>query len=184
MQLSVNEYRITKSNTGNISEDSLVTSASQSSNLPGQFTFGLSLDKPNRWMLGVEGGLANWNSFNYGTFSTNETYGLAWNIAIGGEYRRVTRKQWKAPTYRAGFNVTRLPYVIAGNALHDISGSLGLTLPVGVRSGSGATFPKINLAVVVGQRGTISADAIQELYVRMHISILITDKWFIKRRIQ
>ena len=184
MQLTVNQYKIRKSNTGVVSEDSLLSGTTQNANLPTQFTFGLSIDKPNRWMVGIEGAFSNWNNFQYGNSNSNEAHSLAWNIGVGGEYRAVTRKQWKAPTYRAGFNFARLPYVISGNQLNDISGSLGMALPVGVRGASGATFPKINMAVVVGQRGTINIETTQELYVRFHISILITDKWFIKRRIQ
>jgi hypothetical protein len=183
MQLTVNEYKIRKSNSGSVSEDSLLSSSTQSANMPAQFTFGMSIDRPNRWMVGVEGGVSNWTDFNYGNFS-NDTYRVAWNLGIGGEIRPVSRKQFKTPTYRAGFNFARLPYVISGNQLNDISGSLGVTLPVGTRALSGATFPKINIAVVVGQRGTISTKTTQELYVRFHVSILITDKWFIKRRIQ
>ncbi|MBC7485385.1 MAG: hypothetical protein H7282_01355 [Cytophagaceae bacterium] len=183
MQLTVNEYRIRKSSTGAISEDSLLSGTTQKANLPAQFTFGMSIDKPNRWMVGVEGGVSNWTNFEYGNFS-NDTYRLAWNLGIGAEIRPVSRKQFKTPTYRAGFSFAQLPYVISGKQLNDISGSLGVTLPVGTRALSGATFPKINLAVVVGQRGTISTEAIQELYVRFHVGILITDKWFIKRRIQ
>ena len=183
LQLTTNQYKVSKSTAGVVSEDSTLASSTQTCNLPAQFTFGLSIDKPNRWMIGVEGGFSNWNGFEYGDLS-NDTYRLAWNLGIGGEYRPVTRKQWKSPTYRAGFNFALLPYVVSGNQMSDVSGSLGLSLPVGVRGASGATFPKINLAVVVGQRGTISTETTQELYVRMHVSILITDKWFIKRRIQ
>ncbi|MDF2454245.1 MAG: hypothetical protein K0R51_238 [Cytophagaceae bacterium] len=183
MQLTSNQYKISRNSAGTISEDSLIVSSTQTTNLPAQFTFGMSIDKPNRWMIGVEGGFSNWSGYEYGNFA-DDTYRLAWNLGIGGEFRPVTRKQWKSPTYRAGFNFAILPYVVDGNQLNDVSGSLGLTLPVGVRGASGATFPKINLAVVVGQRGTISTENTQELYVRMHVSILITDKWFIKRRIQ
>ncbi len=183
MQLTVNQYKIRKSNTGAVSEDSLISGTQQTANMPAQFTFGMSIDKPNRWMVGVEGGISNWTNFQYGNFS-NGDYRVAWNLGIGGEYRAVTRKQWKAPTYRMGFNFARLPLAVGGNQLNDISGSLGISLPVGVRGASGATFPKINLAVVVGQRGTVSLETTQELYVRFHLGILITDKWFIKRRIQ
>lgn len=183
MQMTVNKYRVRKSNTGAITEDSLLSGTTQSANLPTQFTFGMSIDKPNRWMVGVEGGMSNWTDFSYGNFS-DDTYRLAWNLAIGAEIRPLSRKQFKTRTYRAGICFARLPYVVSGNQLNDISASLGVTLPVGTRALTGATFPKINLAVVVGQRGTVSAQAIQELYVRFHVSILITDKWFIKRRIQ
>lgn len=183
MQMTINQYRVRKSNTGVVSEDSLLAGSTQTCNLPAQLTFGMSIDKPNRWMVGVEGGVSNWTNFDYGNLSS-DVYRVAWNIGVGGEIRPVSRKQFKTPTYRIGFNFARLPYVIAGNQLNDISASLGLTLPVGTRALSGATFPKINMAVVVGQRGTIDTETTQELYVRFHVSILITDKWFIKRRIQ
>ncbi|HSZ72066.1 MAG TPA: hypothetical protein VK750_05280 [Cytophagaceae bacterium] len=183
MQMSVSQIDVRKSNTGTVSEDSVTTSYTRHANLPAQLTVGFSLDRPNKWMLGIEGGIADWSRFNYGDFS-NDTYRIAWNVAVGGEYRPASRKQWKSPTYRAGINFTRLPYVISGNQLNDFSASLGLTLPVGVRGTSGAAFPKINFAVVVGQRGTLSTTDIQEFYARLHVSILITDKWFIKRRIQ
>jgi hypothetical protein len=183
MQMKVNEYKVRKSSAGVVSEDSLLSSTTQSANLPMQFTFGMSIDKPNRWMVGVEGGFSNWTNFEYGNLNDN-TYRLAWNIGIGGEIRPKSRKQFKTPTYRMGLSFARLPYVVSGNQLNDISGSLGLTLPVGTRALSGATFPKINLALVVGQRGTVDVQTTQELYVRCHVGILITDKWFIKRRIQ
>jgi hypothetical protein len=184
MSMNINVYRARKSSSGTVSEDSLIGTAQQQANLPKQFTLGFSIDRPNRWMLGVEGSIANWTNFNYNIFGQNDTYGLAWNMAVGGEYRPVTRRQWKAATYRAGFNFAMLPYIVSGYRLFDVSGSLGLSLPVGVRGATGATFPKINFALVGGQRGTMSPDMVKELYVRLHVSILITDKWFIKRRIQ
>ncbi|MDB5273000.1 MAG: hypothetical protein JWO58_1367 [Chitinophagaceae bacterium] len=186
MMLQINTYNVRQSSSGTVSEDSLVSGTTQTANLPAQFTMGFSIDKPNRWMVGVEGGIANWTNFSYPGDIASYQYRVAWNLGMGAEFRPVTRRQWKARTYRVGVNFSRLPYAVDGFQLNDLSGSLGLTIPVGVRGASGASFPKINLAIIVGQRGALTSQssAIQEIYARLHLSILITDKWFIKRRIQ
>ncbi len=183
MKLKVEESLMRESPIGNASQDSVINSYSINGALPSRFNLGFSIDRPNKWMVGVEGGLSDWSGgFSYGTFA-KEVYRLAWNVGLGGEIRPGKRRQMKTWTYRAGVHYAALPYVLSGVQIKDMSVSLGATIPVGTRGG-GALFPKVNVAFVVGQRGTLDNGLAKELYGRVHLSVLITDKWFTRRRIQ
>jgi hypothetical protein len=183
MQLRVQESLIREDLYGTASIDSVINSYTMQGSLPTRFNVGFSIDRPNKWMIGVEGGFADWaNGFKYDKSST-EVYRTGWNVALGGEIRPGTRRQWKAWTYRAGVNYTMLPYVLSGTQLQDISVSIGATMPVGIRA-NGAAFPKVNVAFVFGQRGTLENGLAKEVYGRLQLGILITDKWFSKRKIQ
>jgi hypothetical protein len=182
MRLKVQESLIRESPTGITSEDSVTNNYAITGALPSRFNLGFSIDRPNKWMVGVEGGISDWSSFRYGTFTT-ETYRVAWNVGLGGEIRPGKRRQLKTWTYRAGVNYSTLPYALSGIQIKDMSVSLGATIPVGTRF-NGASFPKLNIAFVLGQRGTLDNGLAKELYGRLHLSVLITDKWFTKRKIQ
>ena len=185
LKMTVNESLTRESATGVVTNDSVLTSYKEMGSLPSRFNLGFSLDRPNRWMVGLEGGISDWGTgFSYSTFA-QETYTVAWNVGLGGELNLGARKkQLRAWTYRAGVNFATLPYVLDGVKTRDMSVSIGASIPVGMRASGGVSLPKINVAFVVGQRGAQGNTLAKDLYFRFHASILITDKWFTKRRIQ
>jgi len=184
LNMKVQETLIRETPTGTVSEDSVLDEYKVTGSLPTRINLGFSIDRPNRWMVGVQGGFSNWGTgFDYDAISS-ATYKLAWNVGVGGEYRSNSRRrQQRAWTYRAGFNYATLPYVLSDTQIKDVSASLGASIPVGVR-GIGGALPKINIALVVGQRGTLENGLALERYFRVQLSVLITDKWFTKRKIQ
>lgn len=183
VKLRVQESLIREDYSGNASIDSVINTYSMNGSLPTRINAGFSIDSPTKWMLGIEGGFEDWANGFKDDKSSQDIYRLAWNVAVGGEYRPATRRQYKSWTYRAGFNYTVLPYVLSNTQLRDISVSIGATMPVGTRM-NGAAFPKINVALVFGQRGTLDNGLAKEVYGRLQLGILITDKWFSKRKIQ
>ena len=92
----------------------------------------------------------------------------------------------RVKTYRAGFSYTATPVNIAGKVLYDYSFSLGTSIPVGVRTSKAfiPILPKVNIALVLGQRSTFTATQLSETYCRLQLSMTLYDKWFHKRRIQ
>jgi hypothetical protein len=182
LNMSVEETLIRTSAINQTSNDTVINSFTQHGELPARFNFGFSFDRPHKWMAGLEGGFSNWKKgFRY-IEEPGQQYQLGWNIGIGGEIRPNAKKQWRAWIYRIGARYEQLPYTVSGISISDISGSVGVSIPVGVRGHGGASLPKINAAFVFGQRGTTQNNLIREVYMRVQLSILITDKWFTRRK--
>lgn len=180
-----------------ISDSTLYKSQSKTF-FPATYRIGASLEKPGYWMLAADFVYTDWSNFNKGKPIESELNASSYTFALGGEimprnFVKNSNKIYRGhrvKTYRAGISYTATPVNIAGKVLYDYAFSLGTSIPIGVRSkGSVNTayvpiLPKVNIAVVVGQRSTYTSNQLSETYIRLHLSMLIYDKWFNKRRIQ
>lgn len=145
--------------------------------LPQQLHFGISAEKGNSLMVGVDVGFQKWSQ--YRTLD-NKPGNLTdvMNVAAGVEYTpKPTSSRYRdLITYRAGFQYNQMPYTVAGQAINDINGSLGLSLPLG-----SYFVNHVSLSVVGGQRGLLTSNQIQERYVRVALGFSLNDWWFVKR---
>lgn len=179
IQQSTSLYNVSVNNI--VVLDTAVTTKKYAASLPPSFRFGLSIDKFMKWNIAADISYAAWSKFNPG-YTANQL-GDSYTVALGGEFTPGELKL-KSRTYRLGFSYTKSPIVIEGKQLNDISVSLGATVPFGRRATSmSAILPKVNIAIVVGQRGNNVAGTITEQYVKAFVSVLINDKWFNKRKI-
>ncbi|MCK8494361.1 MULTISPECIES: outer membrane protein transport protein [Spirosoma] len=156
--------------------DTLRYNATGKTTLPQQMNFGVSIERSNRLLIGVDVGFQQWGK--YKTIN-NQSGGLVdgMNVAAGVEYtpKPTSNKYSDLITYRAGFQYNKLPYEIQGAQINDINGSLGLSLPVG------AYFVnRITLSFVGGQRGVLTGTQVREQYVRIALGFSLTDRWFRK----
>ncbi|MFN4147862.1 MAG: hypothetical protein ACK4GN_18725, partial [Runella sp.] len=87
-------------------------------------------------------------------------------------------KYWDLVFYRLGFNYNQTPLVIGTTPVNDMSLSVGLSLPVGRE-----LVNMINLSIVAGQRGTITAQTFRERYVRVVFGLSLKDRWFQKFKV-
>lgn len=147
--------------------------------LPNQMNFGISLERGNTLVVGVDVGFQQWSRYRTAdNASGNLKDGMT--IAAGVEYtpKPNSNRYRDLITYRAGFQYNQLPYAVAGKQINDINGSLGLSLPLGAY-----LVNHVSLAIIGGQRGVLAGTQIREQYVRVAVGFSLNDLWFRKQAV-
>ncbi len=173
---------------GIVLSDSTVESGGVTAPFPSELAIGVALQKGRLWSVGADFAYSTW----MGT-STAPAQGFdyisSYRLSVGaetkllGEYRSLTPK---TPAIRIGAAVQRLPFLIQNSYVNDYSVSIGASIPVGRLNPADKNQPlnKVSLALTGGSQGSKSLGPGQEFYVRLSAGILITDKWFTRRKIQ
>jgi hypothetical protein len=165
-----------------ISLDTSLGKTNYKAQLPPSVRLGFSLDKPLKWTINADVYYTAWSVYKP-SFQT-ETLGNSYGFSVGGELTPAPEVKQRSKTYRLGFSYAVTPFVFGGKQVTDVSASIGATLPLGRRATSwSAVLPRVNLALVAGQRGDIATAGIKEQYIKVYMSLLINEKWFTKRRI-
>jgi hypothetical protein len=145
---------------------------------PSQLRAGISLDKPFNWMIGLDVSYINGSAFR--DFEGNAGLENGYSVALGGEYIpniSSVSEYFNRVAYKAGLSYTLTPYFVGNTQIEDVSLSLGMALPVS------RSVSDLNLALALGQRGTLQGGLIRERYLRLNLGITINDRWFQRRRI-
>jgi hypothetical protein len=175
--------------------DSTVTKASSKAHFPAIYRIGSSLEHSDRWKLAADFVYTDWSNFDQNQGKDPDLNASSYTFALGGEimprnFQKANKKLLYRPhrvtTYRAGLSYSATPVNVGGYDVYDYSFSLGMSLPVGVRRKESNVpyLPKLNVALVAGQRTTFTSANISENYFRIHLSMAIYENWFNKRRIQ
>ena len=156
--------------------DTLQSEVGGRATLPQRTHFGISLERNNTFLVGVDVGFQQWGQ--YRTVSGqpgNLTNGMS--VATGMEFtpKASSTRYRDLITYRVGFQYSRLPYRVEGTQINDVNGSVGLSLPLGAY-----LVNHVTLSVVGGQRGVLTGAQIKEQYVRMALGFSLNDRWFQK----
>ena len=162
--------------------DTIETQSSSSVIVPHPYQVGISLDNGQRWSLALDYAAQGWSDFQ--AFGRTDT--LLRNsrrLSLGGEYTPdPSGTFFKRSTYRAGLSVGRSPLYFKGEQLAERSASLGITLPMLYKPDKGTVYI-LNLAVVGGMRGTTRNDLIRENFLRVDLGLSLTDRWFVRPKI-
>lgn len=156
--------------------DTLQSNVNGHATLPQQTHFGLSLERNNTFLVGVDVGFQQWAQYRTATDRPgNLTNGMT--VATGLEYtpKSNSTRYRDLITYRLGFQYNRLPYTVDGQAVNDINASAGLSLPLGAY-----LVNHLTLSVIGGQRGVLTGSQIREQYVRFGLGFSLNDWWFRK----
>lgn len=164
--------------------DTLANKTKEKAALPSNYRIGFGFGIPRRWRIATDFTYTNWEKLktpSSGSVKLSNTFGAAigteWtpNYNKGGYFSKVT--------YRAGINFQKTPIEINGQTINDQYVSLGATLPI-FRKESKFSYPVVNVALAVGQRGTIQNNAIRENYFRISLGFILNDQlWFSRYRI-
>lgn len=154
--------------------------------LPGIYGFGLSFRKGDKWLITADYTLQNWSSFD--AFGQKGLLANSNRVSAGMQYwpgRTLAKaKYYKRVAYRAGLRFANT-YLLLGNntPLTDMTFTLGLGMPLRItKVGENYNQAMLNLAVELGQRGTVENALIKENYVRVVLGFSINEKWFIQRK--
>ncbi|GAB4032714.1 hypothetical protein [Spirosoma gilvum] len=144
--------------------------------LPNQMNFGISIEKGNSLLVGVDVGMQQWSDYRTSDNKAGNLHNTM-TVAAGVEYtpKPASNKYWDLVTYRAGFQYNQMPYLIGGLKINDVNGSLGVSLPLG-----SYLVNHVSVSVVAGQRGVLTANQIRERYVRIALGFSLNDWWFRK----
>ncbi len=145
--------------------------------LPHTLGLGLSFEKKNRWMIGLDANWQNWETFNID--NRPDSLQNAWNIAVGGEFtpkHTSITKYWSRVTYRMGVRYNQTYLNLYGQSINEFGISFGLGLPLP------RSLTTIDLSLEVGQGGTTAKNLIQETFVNFTVGVSIYERWFVKRR--
>ena len=148
--------------------------------LPSKLAVGFGIGQNKKWMLGTE--ITFQKSSNMGNrFNdiNNVNYENATRYSFGGFYipnYNSFSKYYEKIIYRAGIRYENTGLIINNTSIKDYRVTAGVGLPlIGV-------FSNVNIGVEYGQRGTTSANLVQENYTNITIGFSLNDKWFQKRR--
>jgi len=145
--------------------------------LPDKYSFGFTLQKTDKWLIGADYSWQNWSE--YKAFERSDSLKNTMSVNIGGEFTpssSITSSYWKRVKYRAGFRFNKTYLNIRDNQINEFGISFGMGLPI---PRSLSTF---NFAVEVGRRGTTAAGLIQNNYLRITLGISVWERWFVKNK--
>ena len=144
---------------------------------PKGFGGGVTLQKGERWLIGIDFNWSNWEAFRINHVS--DSLQNSWNIAVGGCYtpqNTSVSSYLRKMTYRAGFHYDQTFFNFYGQSINKYGMSLGIGLPIP------RAMTSINLAVDFGKMGTTKNNLIEESYFNISLGVSIRDRWFVKRK--
>ena len=148
--------------------------------IPSKLAVGFGLGQNKKWMLGTEITFQKSSSMgNRFNDINNVNYENSTRFALGGFYipnYNSFSKYYEKIIYRGGVRYENTGLIINNTSVKDYAVTAGIGLPLmGV-------FSNINVGLEYGQRGTTSANLVQENYTNISIGFSLNDKWFQKRR--
>ena len=172
-------YELKSTSGPTIDSATIVNNKSGTTVLPENFGVGLSFGKIDKWTIGSDFAYVDFRTFNGYTNSIGiPTVGF--RSALGAEFTPDTydfTNYLRRVTYRVGGSYERLPYLVNGNPLTDIGGTVGFSLPVGRASA-------VDIGIKVGKRGVLPQSSVEETYFRVYFGVTFNDQWFIKRKFE
>jgi hypothetical protein len=145
--------------------------------LPNKLGYGVSYEKINKFVIGLEVHHQNFKDFQSFNGATEEL-GNSYKVGLGGQYvpnlfsmDRVLDRI----TYRVGLEYEQTPYIIRGTPIKDIGINFGGSIPMN-------NLSLMNFAMKLGTRGSTDNGLVRENYFKVSLGISINDNtWFYKR---
>lgn len=145
--------------------------------VPNRIGFGVSFEKINKFVIGLEGQyhqLSQFRSFDGNT----EELGDSFTISLGGQLTPdfgAVDNLFKRTTYRLGLEYQQTPYILSSIQVQDIGINFGGSVPIN-------SLSLTNFAIKLGTRGTTENGLIRENYVNFSLGFSLNDNtWFYKR---
>jgi hypothetical protein len=153
---------------------------------------GISVDNGRNYSVSVDGGWQQWSKFQAFGNGPNTTLRDAWRVGAGGEFTPdpgSVQHYFQRVTYRLGLSVAQMPYRPGGQILYDRALSWGFAFPLPTATSLESTV--ISLAFMYGVRGNTDylyssggSSNVRENYLRAQLGVTLSNRWFIKRRLQ
>ncbi len=146
--------------------------------MPTKIGFGINF-VTNKISASIDYSLQQWSKAFPNNSIANISYQDRNEIRVGAQYipnRFDIRSFLKRWSYRAGFTYADSYVVVDGNKTSEISGTLGLGIPI-----EKDWFSQLAVAVEVGQSGTLNNNLVRNTFVKLNIGITFaTRRWFVR----
>jgi hypothetical protein len=163
--------------------------------IPGNTQVGISVDNSRNFSINLDGGLQKWSQFQAFGDGVRSPLSDTWRVATGGEYTPdpgSVQHYFQRVTYRVGLSVAQMPYRPNGQQLYDRAVHWGFAFPLPTATALESTI--VSLAFIYGVRGNTdylyggstssSSSNVRENYLRAQLGVTLSNRWFIKRRLQ
>ncbi|WP_143959397.1 hypothetical protein [Litoribacter populi] len=145
--------------------------------LPNRVGYGVSYEKLNKFMIGLEAqhqDFSKYRSFDGATGVMNNSF----KVALGGQYIPdlfSIESVFARSMYRFGVEFEQTPYLVNNTAINDLGINFGASIPMNQLS-------LMNVAMKLGTRGTTDNGLVQENYFKVSLGFSINDNsWFYKK---
>ena len=155
-------------------ENQEVSTFDVSQDLPQSFGYGMSYQKANHYIVGIDVEFQQWSDIQNSRSNFNDFF----KVAVGAEWTPDwdnVNSYFSRAKYSIGFNRTRLPYIVNDQALTDFGINFGASFPV-------SSLSSLDLGFKWGQLGEATNGLVRENYFEIVLGATINDRWFIKRR--
>jgi len=145
--------------------------------VPMMYGFGVSFEKPDKWVIGADYSWQNWK--NYLAFGVSDSLVNSYQIRAGAEIIPDIgnyTNYFKRIRYRVGLRYNSTYLELRQKHINEYAVSLGFGLPIrGLKTG-------INLSAELGTRGTTQSNLINETFFNFVVGFSIYERWFVKRK--
>ncbi len=149
--------------------------------LPSQYSLGISLESPLKWIFALEYSKQDWKQYRNFQGVAEPSLTASERFAAGIEFlpKVTSTAYFDQVFYRVGFQQVKTPYIINNTQVIDRSISFGLSTPLGFRN-----LSYIDFGVALGNRGVAGNGLVKENYVKLSLGFsLIDTRWFLKSKI-
>ncbi|MEN8224967.1 MAG: hypothetical protein ABFS05_06355 [Bacteroidota bacterium] len=138
---------------------------------------GISLTKPEQFLVSMDVNWRNWSEFK--SYGRSDSLQNNFSVNLGGEYipkyNSIT-SYWHRVRYRIGVRYENTYLEINNTPIKEFGISFGLGFPF-KRSKS-----MLNFAFEFGNKGTIKNDLVQENFFKFTFGLSIYERWFVKNK--
>ena len=172
-------FEITNQNGLLVANPDTIRDQSGSLTMPAHYRLGISYEKWLKFVVSLEYDYQAWSQFrSIDQINQSLANTSGWHFGVDYIPRINSTKYFQLVAYRFGINYRNTPYILNGQNPNDISGSIGFTLPIGKSFGN-----SMSLGITGGTRGTIDNGAVRETYVRFNVGFSLSDRWFVKPKL-
>lgn len=145
--------------------------------LPNKLGYGISYEKLNKFVIGLEAQHQNFKDYKSFDGSAQEL-GNFFKVGLGGQYVPnifSIDNVLDRITFRGGLEYEQTPYIVQGTQIKDIGINFGGSVPMN-------NLSLLNLALKLGTRGSTDNGLVRENYFKISLGVSINDNsWFYKR---
>ena len=148
--------------------------------MPEGIRAGISLEKKNKWLLGIDAGMQDWSK--YSSFGQSDSLRKSLYCGLGFSFtpdNNSITSYWSKATYSFGLRYTRSYLQLRETPLNDYGISFGIKLPM---KPAFRIATHLRLGVEVGKYGLTENNLIQDKYIRLLVSLNLREEWFEKRK--
>jgi hypothetical protein len=145
--------------------------------LPLLHSFGVSIQKDNKWLLGADFRTGKWSGLRID--NVNQGLQDTWGASVGGQFTpdiTAINGYFKRVDYRFGLSYDKTYIQLGGQDIKQMAVTFGLGLPLS--SYTRSSFYKMNFSAELGKRGTTDNGLLRENYLNLHLGFTLNDKWF------